>query len=355
MDTTAASSSSSTSRVQILDHRVHILTRPDTYVGALTVKPVEAWIFDLNTRCMVKNPNVQVSPALLKIFDEVLVNASDFAVQEPRVTEIRVTIDRSTDSIAVYNNGGCVELQPHHQRTDLHVPEVVFAEFMSTSNFEDNTARVVGGRNGYGAKLANVFSSQFSVDLCDGTTAYKQVWRSNMSEHTTPVLTPAEGGAAPSVYVTFIPDLARMGLEHITDDLVSLFFRRALDVSAYLHMIGRNVRVHFRCGSEGSWTHDFNCSNLLPTTQQYAKIFFPDAVFLPIVANRLSVAFSIQPQGRELQQVSILNGIFTSAGGEHVKMIIDGLWNGGLADEIKKKCPNASLTHFRAVMQVVVC
>eukprot|EP00762_Andalucia_godoyi_P008889 ANDGO_07773.mRNA.1 DNA topoisomerase 2 len=139
-----AASSSSNSRVQILDHRVHILTRPDTYVGALTVKPVEAWVFDVNARCMVKHPNVQVSPALLKIFDEVLVNASDFAVQEPRVTEIRVTIDRNADSISVYNNGGCVELQPHHQKTHLYVPEVVFAEFMSSSNFEDNTARVVG-------------------------------------------------------------------------------------------------------------------------------------------------------------------------------------------------------------------
>eukprot|EP00762_Andalucia_godoyi_P008875 ANDGO_07751.mRNA.1 DNA topoisomerase 2 len=321
----------------------------------MTMKPVEVWIFDLNTRCMVKHPSVQVSPALLKIFDEVLVNASDFAVQESRVTEIRVTIDRTTDSISVYNNGGCVELQPHHQKTHLYVPEVVFAEFMSSSNFEDNTARVVGGRNGYGAKLANVFSSRFSVDLCDGTTAYKQEWRNNMSECSPPGLTPAQAGAEPSVCVTFVPDLARMGLEHITDDLVSLFFRRALDVTAYLHMIGRNVRVHFRCGSEGSWTHDFNCSDLLPTTQHYANAFFPDAVFLPIVAHRLSVAFSIQPQGRELQQVSIVNGIFTSAGGAHVKMIIDDLWSNGVADEVRKKCSNANLTHFRQVMQVVVC
>eukprot|EP00762_Andalucia_godoyi_P008808 ANDGO_06877.mRNA.1 DNA topoisomerase 2 len=349
-----AASSSSNSRVQILDHRVHILTRPDTYVGALTVKPVEAWVFDVNARCMVKHPNVQVSPALLKIFDEVLVNASDFAVQEPRVTEIRVTIDRNADSISVYNNGGCVELQPHHQRTHLYVPEVVFAEFMSSSNFEDNTARVVGGRNGYGAKLANVFSSKFSVDLCDGNTEYKQEWGNNMSEYTPPVLNPAPA-SQPSVCVTFIPDLGRMGLEHISDDLVSLFFRRVLDVSAYLHMIGRNVHVHFRSGSDGTWTHDVSCSDLLPTTQQYARAFFPDAVFLPIVANRLLVVFAIQPLGRELQQVSIVNGIFTSGGGEHVKMIIDGLWNNGVSDEVRKKCANANLTHFRQVMQVVVC
>lgn len=35
--------------------------------------------------------------------------------------------------------------------------------------------QVTGGRNGYGAKLANIFSTEFVIETCDGKTLYKQV------------------------------------------------------------------------------------------------------------------------------------------------------------------------------------
>lgn len=36
--------------------------------------------------------------------------------------------------------------------------------------------QIVGGRNGYGAKLANIFSTEFTVETCDGQRGrrYKQ-------------------------------------------------------------------------------------------------------------------------------------------------------------------------------------
>jgi DNA gyrase/topoisomerase IV subunit B len=35
--------------------------------------------------------------------------------------------------------------------------------------------QVTGGRNGYGAKLANIFSTEFTIETCDGKGQYKQV------------------------------------------------------------------------------------------------------------------------------------------------------------------------------------
>ncbi len=35
--------------------------------------------------------------------------------------------------------------------------------------------QVTGGRNGYGAKLANIFSTEFIIETCDGKSQYKQV------------------------------------------------------------------------------------------------------------------------------------------------------------------------------------
>ena len=37
------------------------------------------------------------------------------------------------------------------------------------------TLQVTGGRNGYGAKLANIFSTEFTIETCDGKNQYKQV------------------------------------------------------------------------------------------------------------------------------------------------------------------------------------
>ena len=34
---------------------------------------------------------------------------------------------------------------------------------------------MTGGRNGYGAKLANIFSTEFTIETCDGKNQYKQV------------------------------------------------------------------------------------------------------------------------------------------------------------------------------------
>jgi DNA topoisomerase-2 len=51
--------------------------------------------------------------------------------------------------------------------------------------------QVTGGRNGYGAKLANIFSTKFTVETCDGKRRrrYKQTFTNNMSKKTEPVIT----------------------------------------------------------------------------------------------------------------------------------------------------------------------
>ena len=35
---------------------------------------------------------------------------------------------------------------------------------MTSSNYDDKQRKVTGGRNGFGAKLANIFSSKFIIE-----------------------------------------------------------------------------------------------------------------------------------------------------------------------------------------------
>ena len=44
-----------------------------------------------------------------------------------------------------------------HTIEKLYVPELIFGTLLTSSNFDDDEKKVTGGRNGYGAKLCNIF------------------------------------------------------------------------------------------------------------------------------------------------------------------------------------------------------
>jgi DNA topoisomerase-2 len=89
---------------------------------------------------------------------------------------IRVTIDKENGSISVYNNGRGIPIEVH-QKEKIFVPELIFGHLLTSSNYDDNERKVTGGRNGYGAKLCNIFSKKFVVETADKVSGkkFKQV------------------------------------------------------------------------------------------------------------------------------------------------------------------------------------
>lgn len=70
-----------------------------------------------------------------------------------------------------------------HKEYNIFVPELIFGHLLTGSNYNDDEKKVVGGRNGYGAKLANIFSKKFIVECADGGRGkkFKMVWKNNMT------------------------------------------------------------------------------------------------------------------------------------------------------------------------------
>lgn len=68
------------------------------------------------------------------------------------------------------------------------------------THFPTHSSQVTGGRNGYGAKLANIFSTEFTVETCDGKRErkYKQTFKDNMGTKGQPKITTCKVGAANS-------------------------------------------------------------------------------------------------------------------------------------------------------------
>jgi hypothetical protein len=45
---------------------------------------------------------------------------------------------------------------------EIYTPEMIFGHLLTGSNYDDEEAKTIGGRNGYGAPLCNVFRTVFT-------------------------------------------------------------------------------------------------------------------------------------------------------------------------------------------------
>ena len=158
----------------------HILLRPDTYVGSIEPREENMWIKDETTGRFI-NQSIKYPPGLYKIFDEILVNAADNHTRDKKMNGLKVKV--TSDKISVWNNGKAIPIQIHKEH-QIYIPELIFGHLLTSSNFDDSQKKITGGRNGFGAKLANIFSKKFKVEIGDSKSGklFQKVWKKNMKE-----------------------------------------------------------------------------------------------------------------------------------------------------------------------------
>lgn len=270
----------------------HVLKRPDTYVGS--IEPV-TW-----TNTNIGNGELEVIPALYKIFDEVLVNASD-NISRGKTTKIDVSIQDT--GFQVKNNGKCIPIIKHKEEK-MWTPTLVFGFLRTSNNYDDNTERLTGGRNGYGAKLANIFSSEFIVTITDKKKkkTFKQVWK-NMKPVQGPDVMPMVGNLDNETSVECKVDLAKFDVDRIPEKTIAMMKRRIYDIKA--------------CNPSISVT--LNGEQIVQDRSLYVSTFMPTQVFRQ-ENKRWSLVVGCNTTG-EFQQQSFVNGIWTRNGGTHVDYI----------------------------------
>ena len=308
--------------VQKLTHVEHVLKRPDSYVGPVDKTHESYWLLN-NTNKNFQKKNISYSPALLKIFDEILVNAIDRNSLHPKnVTQIAVSVDKETGAVTIENNGplGGISVRMH-EKEGIWNPELVFGHLLTSTNYDDNQKRIVGGRNGYGAKLTNIYSSEFSVVIKDGEEkkTYTQKWSNNMTMCHPPKIT-KHSAASSSVSITFTPDWKRFGMKDMDINIYKIFEKRVWDANI---CTTSNCKVKFQ-------------GEALPkiTFEAYAKMHEGVTDLCSVTTDRWSVC--VGPSENGLEQVSFVNGICTNKGGTHVDHVASYLAS-GIIDEMAKK------------------
>ena len=301
-------------------------------------------MYDKETNKLVQR-NMSFVPGLYKIFDEILVNATDNKVRDPTMVTLRVDIDSAEGTIKVFNDGNGIPVEMHKEE-GVYVPELIFGHLLTSSNYDDNEKKVTGGRNGYGAKLANIFSTEFIIETCDGARErrYRQVFKNNMGEKCEPVVTKCKKSDNWTC-ITFKPDLSKFNMTHLEDDTVALMCKRVYDAAGN---IGKNTKI-FLNGDRLKVKGFSDYVDLYLEGRENAPKVFEK------VNDRWEVCVTISDTGN-FQQCSFVNGICTMKGGTHVNAVADDVAT-KLLEKIKKKeksCKNLKSAHVKNHLWVFV-
>ena len=337
----------------------HVLLRPGMYVGSVSPAEDLLWCYDAKAGRMVQKA-ATVVPALFKIIDEVLVNAADNHHRSAKTARIDVAVDVAGGRITIRNDGPGIPVDFAKGESDIRTPELVFGHLLTGSNFDDSKKRYTGGRHGYGAKLANIFSTEFKVETHDLTkkVKYTQTWRRNMSECEPPVIEPMQEGVVPTFTTTisFLPELRRFGMDELDDEVVAAIRKRTYDLAGSL---GGRVALSWQgvplddCKNFREWAGLFepkvsaakkakdakeakggndkgeNVSTVAASAEAAtmasasgeAHDKFPGLVTTE-GRGRWSVGVSCSPGG-SFSQVTLVNSIATTRGGSHVNHVCD--------------------------------
>jgi DNA topoisomerase-2 len=336
-----SSSAAQANQYKKLSHREHILELPDTYVGSCETHDEWRWIYESSSGKMT-HKQLKFNPGFYKLFDELIVNARDARIRSlttPGATPVK-HIDICVSSgdvlkISVENDGDGIPIALHEEHK-CWVPELIFGHLLTSGNYDKGEEKIVGGKNGYGAKLVNVFSNTFTVDVRHPASGqkYQQVWSDHMSKCGKASIR-VDKAKTGCVKITYEPDLSRF---------------HNIDVSAMIEVLHtRTVELAALCGKEVKVTYNGEAIGA-NTFDKFVKLFVKDgaSVVYENCGPRWEVACILTRSLFEedstssdegARAISFVNGINTKKGGKHVETVVRHVLTDFCEAATKKKVP----------------
>lgn len=346
-----ATASALAKKYQKKTDKEHILDNPDTYTGSMEQIANELHVLGDNASKVVQR-EISYIPGLYKLFDEAIVNCHDHAIRTSTqeksethfpVTTIEVTI-KEDGTMVFYNDGNGIDVTEHPEHK-IWIPEMIFAHLRTGTNYDKSEKKIVGGKNGFGAKLIFIWSEYGELETVDHTRGKKfvQSYHNNLSTIDKPKITSTK--KKPYTKITFKPDFKRLGIKGLSRDMIALFKKRVYDIAAVTE---KSIKVKLN-------------GEMVPVRT------FPNYIDMYIGAKgdakrihetphpRWEYAVSLTPDD-EFRQVSFVNGIHTSKGGKHVEYILNQIVRKMVAHiEKKKKVTVKSNTIKEQIMLFVRC
>jgi len=306
---------------QIKSDKQHVLDNPDTYIGSVETVDSEQWVYDSAKQNFILK-TIDYVPGLYKLLDEGVVNCRDHVIRmiqnksenKKMVSSIEVEIDQCSGMITLMNDGNGIDIAKHPTE-DIWIPEMIFGHLRTSTNYDKNEKKIVGGKNGFGFKLVLIWSTWGSIETVDHTRGlkYTQTFHNNLEKIDAPVITKTKS-TKPYTKVSFIPDYKRLGLEGLSEDMLALMIKRVYDINAMTDQSSKKLKVFYN-------------KTLVPVKSfaNYLDLYIGSKEESKRVyecpEERWEYAVAISPK-HEFMQVSFVNGICTSKGGKHVDYLL---------------------------------
>ena len=311
-----------------------VLKEPDTFVGGSDeiedILPIL-----MNDKIVIKNS--KYIPAILKLFDEILVNCRDQKIRLDEllkkgetniipVTDIKIKYDKEKKMISVYNNGNGIDVAEHPTEKDkngknIWIPDLILGYLLTSKNY-NKSGKTTGGKNGFGAKLVNLFSSWFCVETVDHNRELKyiQEYRDNMTNKMEPKITKTKG--KPYTKISWIIDFDRFGIDDYSDDIMNLLRRRMCDIAGT---------------TDKSLSLTYNDKKLnIRSFDKYTDLYLEgEKKVYERIHDRWEISVAVSKSDK-FEHYSFVNGIYTAKGGKHVDFLTKQITT-NLSQLIKKK------------------
>ncbi len=278
----------------------HVLARPGMYIGDTKCTTGDCWIITDNKAHF---KSCKWNPGIFKIFDEILVNAADEIQRNKNMKFIKVKIEN--DEISIFNDSGIpIEIHPEY---NIYIPELIFANLLTSSNYDDSQKRTTGGLNGLGAKLTAIFSEYFTIETAKDGKKYTQTFENNLSIINKPKISTCKSDYTK---ITFKPDFKKFGTTGITDNTLDILTRRVFDICA---ITNKDVSVYLN--DKKLTIKDFS---------EYISVYIgPKKICPRVIQETPRWQVAISPSDSGFKCISFVNGISTTDGGSHVDHVIN--------------------------------
>ena len=308
----------------------HILNKTSMYLGSLDFLNEKQFIYSNNQ--IIHKP-ILYSPALYKIIDEIIVNSYDATIKDQTVKNIKAEV--TSDYFTLFNDGIGIDVVKHKEH-NIYIPELLFGNLLTSSNYDESEERVTGGTFGIGIKLSNIFSKKFIVEVWDKKTKlyYIQTFENNMSKVNKPIITKQKeiiGG----IKITCYPDFDKFKTNNFSSDMIGLLSRRIIDLCGLVY---KDIIIYL------------NNQKLNTGFDEYLKYYKSDEEWIigSCVKNSdWSFAIRFNKDIDSGYHMSFVNGINTSKNGKHVTYLFDLLFEKLqkiVSPELTKKLLNDYLT-----------
>ena len=289
----------------------HVRKRSDMYIGPIKNISEVRWLINStsNEEEEAIQDIIEYNPGLEQCILELIVNAADHVERcksQGLDNVTRIKVEMTKESVTVTNNGPGIPIEIH-PKTKLYVPEMIFGHLRTSSNYDDNTKRAWGGRNGLGAKAANIFSTKFIIEIQTGGQKYVQEFTKGMTSRTKPVITSSK--KVDSTKITYYPDFEAFGMTNFDSNATErLIEKRVYDISA---ATGKETTVYYN--DKKIPIKDFS---------DYMTLYIGDKPRVLYKTDRWEVGFALCPYDQPTQ-ISFVNCISTDEGGTHVTHVLD--------------------------------